>query len=312
MQEGEPAAAGEADGPDAAFRAALHHARPFCKSDLEWHCGEDRQPFPTFMTDFFWSRGRYLEGYTPEGARRFVPGEPLDPLIHVRFPHLVLEGGYACVQTVWRLTRGGSQFIEGNTSSHGNMFDDHIGLEGYEPTISTAEIAAVASRLTVSWVHYDDREDAVSEAVVSEPADASRWDLASCFPEGWPNVIRAPPNSDDDDGGGGGGGGGGCEGGGEGVGEGGRPACHGGDGPYSYESGCEEGGGEEGVCDEGGGPGGSQGLPDGGRPGDMVIYRLFVEEGGLQRGPAALREVVRRVVEKGEEAARRRRAERSA
>ena len=47
-------------------------------------------------------------------------------------------------------------------------------------------------------------------------------------------------------------------------------------------------------------------LPDGGRPADMVIYRLHVEGSGLEQGPAELREVVRRVMERGEEAARQR------
>ena len=33
-------------------------------------------------------------------------------------------------------------------------------------------------------------------------------------------------------------------------------------------------------------------LGDGGRPGDLVVFRLFVDERGLKQGPPELREAV--------------------
>ena len=134
-EESSSAAADADAASSAAFRAALRHARPFIKSELEWHSG-NVQEFPTFMTDFYWPGGKWSGG------------EPSDPLIHVRFPHLA-PARRACLETIWRLTAGGCVFFKANTESFGNMYNDHLYLDGYEPMVPTAAIAAAAHRMTV-------------------------------------------------------------------------------------------------------------------------------------------------------------------
>lgn len=184
---GEYSAAGEADA-DAAFREALSHARPFIKSDLEWHSG-NVQEFPTFMTEFYWPPGEMVDTNDGPSLQR---AEPTDPLLHVRVPDVVPAAGddggngrRRSLETIWRLTRGGCKFVEAKTDAyHGRQY---LTLDGYQPTVRTAALAAAASRLTVSWVHYDDREDPLLEAVVDDPRNAASWELSRCFADGWPN-----------------------------------------------------------------------------------------------------------------------------
>lgn len=192
-----------------ALNTALRHARPWIKSQCEWHSG-NIQEHPTWMMDFDWS------GDETDGAQR--------PLIYVCFPHLDLPRSWSNEQTAWRLTADGRCEL---------LKPSYRLTTEFQPlSLPTLTLARAAHSLTVSWVVYDDRGDFEAQKEVGNPADASQWDPATCFPDRWPNVMPAPD--------------------------------------------------EDGV----------RSLGDGGRPGDLVVFRLFVDERGLKQGPPELREAV--------------------